>query len=137
MLNIEKYKDIVLDNMNICDIDTLLRGICTKEYRAFCEGFKCTGCRERFIKWLLEEAKEPVLDDLEKKYLSEVIKPFRKRIVTVYKHRLNNDFEYIAIRVKSLKEDEEENMCFPAFKIGTMYKGMELDKKYSLEELGL
>lgn len=47
------------------------------------------------------------------------------------------DFEYIAIRVKSLKEDEEENMCFPAFKIGTMYKGMELDKKYSLEELGL
>ena len=137
MLNIEKYKDIVLDNMNICDIDTLLRGKCTKEYRAFCEGFNCTGCRERFLKWLLEEAKEPVLDDVERKYLSAVIKPFRKIIVTVSKHRLNNDLEYIAIRVKSTKEDEEENICFPAFKIGTMYKGMELNKKYSLEELGL
>lgn len=43
MLNIEKYKDIVLDNTNICDIDTLLRGKCTKEYREFCEGFNCTG----------------------------------------------------------------------------------------------
>lgn len=137
MLNIEKYKDIVLDNMNICDIDTFLRGKCTKEYRAFCEGFNCTGCRERFIKWLLEEAKEPVLDDVEKEYLSAAIKPFRKIIVNVSKHRLNNDLEYIAIRVKSLKEDEEENMCFPAFKIGTMYKGMEVNKEYSLEELGL
>lgn len=57
--------------------------------------------------------------------------------MNVSKHRLNNDLEYIAISVKSLKEDEEENMCFPVFKIGTMYKGMELDKKYSLEELGL
>ena len=137
MKNIEKYKEIVLDNMNICDIDTLLRGKCTKEYRAFCEGFNCTGCRERFIKWLLEEAKEPILDDEEKEYLSAVIKPFRKIFVTVYKHRLNNDLEYIAIRVKSLKEDEEENMCFPAFKIGTMYKGMELNKSYTLQELGL
>lgn len=137
MKNIEKYKDIVLDNMNICDIDGLLRGVCTKEYRAFCEGFNCDGCKERFLKWLFEEAKEPILGNVEKEYLSAVIKPFRKIIVTVYKHRLNNDFEYIAIRVKSLKEDEEENMCFPAFKIGTMYKGMEIDKKYSLEELGL
>ncbi len=137
MLNIEKYKDIVLDNMNICDIDTLLRGKCTKEYRAFCKGFNCEGCGERVLKWLLEEAKEQVLDDVEKEYLSAVIKPFIKIIVTVSKHRLNNDLEYIAIRVKSLKEDEEENMCFPAFKIGTMYKGMEVNKEYSLEELGL
>ena len=53
MLNIEKYKDIVLNNTNICDTDTLLSGICTEESRAFCEGFKCTGCRERFLKWLL------------------------------------------------------------------------------------
>ena len=134
MLNIEKYKDIVLENLDACSIDTLLRGEIVNGY---CEGFKCEGCGERVLKWLLEETKEPVLDDVEKEYLSAVINPFRKIIVTVSKHRLNNDFEYIAIRVKSLKEDEEENMCFPAFKIGTMYKGMELDKKYSLEELGL
>lgn len=134
MLNIEKYKDIVLKNLNACDIDTLLR---KKMVNGYCEGFNCEGCGERVLKWLLEEAKEPVLDDVEKEYLSAVIKPFRKIIVTVSKHRLNNDLEYISIRVKSLKEYEEENMRFPAFKIGTMYKGMEVNKEYSLEELDL
>lgn len=97
----------------------------------------CKKCLGESLEWLNQEYKDQILDDVEKEYLSAVIKPFRKIIVTVSKHRLNNDLEYIAIRVKSLKEDEEENMCFPAFKIGTMYKGMELDKKYSLEELGL
>ena len=134
MKNIEKYKDIVLGNLNSCSIYARL---CRKIVNGYCEGFSCEGCGERVLKWLLEEAKEPILDDVEKEYLSAVIKPFRKIIVTVSKHRLNNDLEYIVIRVKSLKEDEEENMCFPAFKIGTIYKGMELDKKYSLEELGL
>ena len=134
MLNIEKYKDIVLDNLDACSIDERLN---RKMVKGYCRGFYCKGCGERVLKWLLEEAKEPILDDVEKEYLSAVIKPFRKIIVTVSKHRLNNDLEYIVIRVKSLKEDEEENMCFPVFKIGTLYKGMELDKKYSLEELGL
>lgn len=134
MKNIEKYKNIVLENLDACSIDERLH---RKFINGYCSGFNCEGCGERALKWLLEEAKEPVLDYVEKEYLSAVIKPFRKIIVTVSKHRLNNDLEYIAIRVKSLKEDEEENMCFPAFKIGTMYKCMELDKKYSLEELGL
>lgn len=125
-----------------------------KLYSQFCDGELCTDCNldiknddcilNKLIvtidaleeKYLLEH-KEKILTKFEKDYLSSTLHPFRKIIVNVSKHRLNNDLEYIAIRVKSLKEDEEENMCFPAFKIGTMYKGMELDKKYSLKELGL
>lgn len=49
MKNIEKYKDIVLDNMNICDIDTALLRKCTKESRAFCEGFSCQKCTKIWI----------------------------------------------------------------------------------------
>ena len=131
-----------------------LHFLINKMYSQFCDGELCTDCNldiknddcilNKLIvtidaleeKYLLEH-KEKILTKFEKDYLSSTLHPFRKIIVTVSKHRLNNDFEYIAIRVKSLKEDEEENMCFPAFKIGTMYKGMELDKKYSLEELGL
>ena len=133
MLNIEKYKDIVLDNMNICDIDTLLRGKCTKEYRLFCEGFNCEGCRERFIKWLLSEYKEPVLDDVEKEYLSAVIKPFRKHVTGVRKWFNGIDYQII------ISLDDCENLCqLPRFPLSSeMYKGMELDKKYSLEELDL
>ena len=80
MLNIEKYKDIVLKKLDKCSIDTLLRG---KMVNGYCEGFKCEGCGERVLKWLLEETKEPILDD------------------------------------------------------DAMYKGMEVNKEYSLEELDL
>ena len=135
MLNIEKYKDIVLDNMNICDIDTLLRGKCTKEYRAFCEGFNCTGCKERFLKWLLEEAKEPILDDVEREYLSAVIKPFRNKVKNIVKISGigKSKEQYIRIVLGEL-----DFMNFPNFNKNTgMYKGMEADKLYSLEELGL
>lgn len=125
-----------------------------KLYSQFCDGELCTKCKldikngecilNRLIsvinaleeKYLLEH-KEKILTKFEKGYLSSTLHPFRKIIVTVSKHRLNNDFEYIAICVKSLKEDEEENMCFPAFKAGTMYKGMETDMRYSPKELDL
>lgn len=131
MRNIEKYKDIVLDNMNICDIDTLLRGKCTKEYRAFCEGFNCEGCKERFLKWLLEEYEEPVLDEVERKYLSDVIKPFGHRVSYIVK-RLNGSGYYIAIIVNNF-----DVMNLPYFTRNTMYKGMEVNRKYKLKELGL
>ena len=136
MLNIEKYKDIVLDNTNICDIDTLLRGKCTKEYRDFCEGCNCTGCKERFLKWLLEEAKEPVLDDEERKYLSEVIRPFRKKITSISKVIHGSDRQYINISIKD-KDGFLDSLNFPAFENDTMYKGMKIDRLYTLEELGL
>ena len=133
MLNIEKYKDIVLNNTNICDTDTLLRGICTEESRAFCEGFKCTGCRERFLKWLLEEAKEPVLDDVEKEYLSAVIKPFRKKISCIRKIKdPRKEKNYIKIEFC-----DGDLMHFPNLSNDAMYKGMKENKKYSLEELDL
>nr|DAP33598.1 MAG TPA: hypothetical protein [Caudoviricetes sp.] len=136
MKNIEKYKDIVLDNMKICDIDTLLRGKCTKEYRAFCEGFNCTGCKERFIKWLLEEAKEPVLDDTERKYLSEVIRPFKNYVtgITKVKNECETDKQFIRIMVNKYRP---EYIILPYFEENTMYKCMKENKEYSLEELGL
>ena len=128
----EKYKDVLLNaetnDLTCCVIDLFHNGKCPDS---------CKVCKQKAIEWLLSEYKETILDGVEREYLKAVIRPFRKIIVTVSKNRLNNDLEYIAIRVKPLKEDEEENMCFPAFKIGTMYKGMEVDKKYSLEELGL
>lgn len=130
MKNFEKYKDKLLDRVNVCSWYDYFNSDddCVQD---------CKACEERFVKWLFEDSEKPVLDRVEREYLKAVIWPLRKIIVTVSKNRLNNDLEYIALRVKSFKKDEEENMCFPSFKIGTMYKGMELGKKYSLEELGL
>ena len=82
MKNIEKYRDVVLKNLDACSIDTLLRG---KMVNGYCKGFNCEGCGERVLKWLLEEAKEQVLDEVEKEYLSAVIKPFREKVSYISK----------------------------------------------------
>ena len=44
-------------------------------------------------------------------------------------------YEFLVIKVKT--EVRLNTTTLPYFKKGTMYKGMEVDKEYSLEELGL
>lgn len=130
MKNIEKYKDIVLDNLDACSISERLS---RKMVKGYCGGFDCKGCRERVLKWLLEEAKEPILDDVEREYLSAVIKPFRNRVDYIVKEENNcSSKEFIHI---NLSDGDIAN--FPNFKFGTMYKGMEVGKYYTPEELGL
>ena len=80
---------------------------------------------------------KPILTDKEKEYLSAVIKPFRDRIISIRKYRFNQD-EYIGIYIKYYAEtDENEMITLPVFKEGTMYKGIEINKEYTLKELGL
>lgn len=74
--------------------------------------------------------KEEILDDIEKEYLRAVIKPFRDEVEYIKKNLCGNQ-EYIEIVING------EWLNFPYFKKGKMYKNMEFDKKYSLEELGL
>jgi hypothetical protein len=87
-----------------------------------------------FLSWLEEEYKEPILDDVEKAYLSAVIKPFRKDIEYIVKFKRYSDKkEYIYMTMKK----DDDYCALPVFEKGTMYKGMELNKRYTLEELGL
>lgn len=80
---------------------------------------------------------KPILDDIEKEYLSNVIKPFRKHIIKIRKIQ-NYEYEFIEIMI--YRNDEEvscEVTSFPYFNKGKMYKGMKINKAYTLEELGL
>lgn len=130
MKNIEKYKNIVLENLDACSIDDRLH---RKFIKGYCGGFSCEGCGERVLKWLLEEAKEPVLDDVEKEYLSAVIKPFRKMIAYIVKAQ---DFDDGKQCIRIILQNGD-GMHFPYLDDDAMYKGMEVNKEYSLEELGL
>jgi hypothetical protein len=128
MRNIEKYKDIIKhmaqSDMTCCVNDLTHKGICLEN---------CTECKRDALEWLLSECKEQVLDDVEKKYLSTVIKPFREKIECIFKAKLPNlDEYYIIVGLK-----DNDSLRFPCFKGNTMYKGMEVDKEYELEELGL
>ena len=76
-----------------------------------------------------------ILEPAEKKYLSAVIKPFRSKVYAIAKYDDGVDNYYIQIAVKQSGFFEYVNL--PYFKKGTMYKGMETNRRYTLEELGL
>ena len=77
----------------------------------------------------LHEQQKSILDKEEKEYLSAVIKPFRDRVSSISK---DGPLEYIDISL-----DDDDFAILPNFEEGTMYKGMKLGKKYTLEELEL
>lgn len=80
-----------------------------------------------------KETPKEILTENEKKYLSAVIKPFRNKISSIIKYEYDNYSEqYILI-----KYDSGRGFSLPDFEKNTMYKGMKLDKEYTLEELGL
>lgn len=75
---------------------------------------------------------EPILDDEEKEYLSNVIRPFRNRVKRIIKVLDScNNTASILIQLN------DDHISLPDFKENTMYKNMESNKKYTLEELGL
>lgn len=88
---------------------------------------------DKFLDQEIDIATPEILDDAEKRYLSAVIRPFRKRVDSIMKisDPLSYDKEYIFIKL------DEDSFSLPYFKTGTMYQGMELEKVYTLEELGL
>ena len=85
-----------------------------------------------FFNWLEQEYKPPILDDVEKAYLSAVIKPFRKDVRSITKKKNNEGYEWLRIIV-----EDNNPLVLPGFKKETMYKGMYAYKEYTVEELGL
>ena len=130
MNNTEKYRDKLLDRVNVCSWYDYFNSDddCVQD---------CKVCEERFVKWLFEDSEKPVLDEKERKYLSEVIRPFRKIVIGVCKHFFAEDNkQYICISVRN-DSGFSEYINLPNFKSDTMYKGMKAEKWYALEELGL
>lgn len=77
-----------------------------------------------------KEAKKPILTDEEKEYISFVIKPFREKVESIVKGSYRYS-EYIKINLV------DDYTSLPCFAKGTMYNGLEPDKEYTLEELGV
>ena len=86
------------------------------------------------------DVKISILTEKEKEYLSAVIKPFRDRRVVIKKYEYpqnEHKNECIQISVEFYDKTGGETVSLPIFKKGTMYKGLESNKCYTLEDLGL
>ncbi len=135
MLNKEKYAK------EIAEIAVNNETIALKDNKPIsCMKIKCDDCgkyvldygcsMKKLTEWANSKYKEPILDEVEKEYLSAVIKPFRDKVTGILKG--DNGSEFIRISVEN-----DGAFRLPYFKKGSMYKNMKTNKKYKLEELGL
>lgn len=89
------------------------------------------------------EIETDILSEKEKEYLKSIIKPFKDRVGYIEKKISMNctgsTFYYITIATKSVVNDNIiEITALPYFNLESkMYNGMELNKEYTLKELGL
>lgn len=96
---------------------------------------------DKFLNQELEITALDILDRKEKEYLQNVIKPFRDRVKSIVKQNDTDSYEYISIGVSypinKSNGCDTDYIWLPSFESGTMYKNMEVEKKYTLKELGL
>lgn len=85
-----------------------------------------------------EIEKKTILNEAEKEYLRGIIKPFRDRVQDITKVDLNYEGVYEFIRIN---HDDYGSpigtINLPNFRNGDMYKGMVVDKEYSVGDLEL
>lgn len=96
---------------------------------------------DEFLNQELEINTPDILDRKEKEYLRNVIKPFKDRVKSIAKQNDTDSYEYISIGVSypinKRNGCDTDYIWLPSFERGVMYKNMEVEKKYTLEELGL
>ena len=127
MTNLEFYKEDIKRKLSYFAFD-----------RAICEALNVDYAIDEYklLDWLCEE--HQILDKEEKEYLSAVIRPFRKRVISLTKTSgIETKYEELEIVVKLPDKPSKTCVRLPYFKKDTMYKGMELDKDYTLKDLGL
>lgn len=93
---------------------------------------------DAILDWMAQPYKEPILDKVEREYLSAIIKPFKNKVTGITK--IKDDYKYKEgkryIRIV-VRQHEAEYINLPWFEENKMYKGMKDNRVYTLKELGL
>lgn len=136
MTNFEKCKEEIKLEDFINGYNVMCEAIHKVRGEEHCSSRSCTSCHE----WLKQEYKPQILDKAEKKYLGNIVRPFRDKDIRVIKQKsvwdINKEKIFIEIYIGGY-DVGVYCLNFPPFEKNTMYKGMKTDKEYTLEELGL
>ena len=141
MKNIEKYENEISrlvneDNVLPCAIATVA-GI-RKERPCYYQD--CEVCHKKCLEWMYSEYKEEILSDDEKdivKAMCDAIYRFGcDEVISVCKIGFGMRCNFISISYKNEYSGVNETMASPIFR-NDLFAGMELRKRYSLEELGI
>lgn len=139
MLNVEKYRDELLNNYHN-NGDTLVPSLALFNAVSACyDDHACSGDEwpgaNTIVEWLFEKYQESILDDVEREWLSNIVKPFKVKWIKLEKE-VDTDNTFLIVAIQQFDGFDEE-WDLPTFKKDTMYKGMKLGRRYTLKELGL
>ena len=135
MLNYDKHKEeidqIFKDGKTLCGVNqTFIKAHC---WGCSSDEEMRNNCKIKTLEWLCQEHIEPVLTDEAKAYLKTIIKP-----VECVKIRKILDYNFETYKLDFFIK---EGCITIKFKTGTKlyeyFKDMELNKVYTLKELGL
>ena len=135
MKNIEKYeeeiKNKIKENGTLdCAIKCLRGHVCD-------EDFRCTNCGLKSLDWLLEEYEEPsILTNKEKIIIKNILKafePFGKEVSYITKEYWDYGVNCCFLNFKY----GDDNFGTLTFNQNKLFKGMEINKCYTLGGLGL
>lgn len=136
MKNIEKYfnKLVELDSTAIGLVDGKIE-VCAKINCDECE-FKCSYAN--FYGWLASEYKEPILNEKEKEILIKLIETnkaiYNTDVLFVEKLSTTNNFSKCYLYIMFENRNSSETITFYS---DTIFSRMELNKQYTLKDLGL
>ena len=141
MKNIEKYEKEISklvneDNALICSI-AIVSGI--KKPKMCSSNDNCSECLKKCLEWMYSEYKEPILSYDEKdiiKPMIDTILKFGCSIIYVTKEEYIDGSFYISISYKNDVIGRKECINSPCL-TNDKFKGMEPERGYTLEELGI
>lgn len=140
MKNIEKYENEISQLVNKggsleCSIATVA-GIREEKH---CFSPVCKECHNKCIEWMCSEYNEPILSDEEKdivRVMLDFLHKFGCTVIDVKKIDIGNCDSFISIRYENYVIGTDDTISSPIIN-NDKFKGMELNRKYTLEELGL
>ena len=140
MKNIEKYEHEISQLVNEGDdIECAIATAAGIVKENSCSTRKCKECRKECLEWMYSEYNEPILSDDEKDIIKEmldVILKFECEVNYVRKYDGICGKAYILLSYTNSLTKYSDSMATPWFK-NDKFKGMEIEKEYKLEELGI
>ena len=141
MKNFEKYEHQISKLVNennalTCSI-AIVSGI--KKPKNCSSDDDCSECLKKCFEWMYSEYKEPILSDDEKEIVKEMCDVIHKlgcNAVYLIKHGDRCENAYIEVNYENNLTGYSDEITTPWFK-NDKFKGMEIEKEYKLEELGI
>lgn len=136
MKNIEKYKNEISQLVN--EVNSIECSIATVAGIP-CFAQACKECRKKCLEWMYSEYQEQILSDDEKEIVRVMLDSIHKfgcTVINVRKIYIGNCYSFIAIKYENHVNGTDDTMSSPIID-SDKFKGMELNRKYTLEELGI